>query len=272
MFLFVKFFLLDVLVPIHCHSRPWPWQQHCTFVNCWNWWTLLSKLQIEGWPDDMTGMDQICSGFQWHWRVVGVTCVAFFFVAMAGAHTGLRVVHARSCRIENFHHAGSPGCLPCIWVLPHVVIIGTLGIPWLNPGKNDRQRFHVFTVCNIVDLKSSIWRCAYTWLWNKMYTYIVLYYMFASAFACVFCFLYLYIPVFVLTLYSCQNMISHQWYCIHEWKIQPAEVSKANLWQNTIWTLFAELQERAVQADGLGAKQTWTVFFHFVFTRLQTQK
>lgn len=45
-----KFYLLDVLGPIHRHSRPWPCQQHWTFVNCWNWWNRWSKLQIEGWP------------------------------------------------------------------------------------------------------------------------------------------------------------------------------------------------------------------------------
>ena len=44
-----KFYLLDVLGPIHRHSRPWPCQQHWTFVNCWNWWNRWSKLQIEGW-------------------------------------------------------------------------------------------------------------------------------------------------------------------------------------------------------------------------------
>lgn len=71
----------------------------------------------------------------------------------------------------------------------HVVSIATLGIPWIDPGKqiNGCQRFHVCTVCNIGGLKSSTGRCAY----------IVFYYMFTFAFACVFCFR---MPVFVFVV------------------------------------------------------------------------
>lgn len=112
-----------------------------------------------------TGMDHTCPKFKWHWGVVGVTWVAFLSVAMAGARKGLRVVHARfvrrSCRIENFHQASSPGCLPCIWACGEHRHIG---YRMNRSGEtNGCQRFHVSTVCNIGDLKPFAGRCAFIW-------------------------------------------------------------------------------------------------------------
>ena len=81
--------------------------------------------------------------------------------------------------------------------------------------------------------------------------------------------MYLYL---LLALYSWQNMILHPRMNSAACRWIPAEASKTNLWQSTLWTLLAELPEGAVQANCVGTKPTWTCFFlHFVFTRFQTK-
>ena len=69
--------------------------------------------------------------------------------------------------------------------------------------------------------------------------------------------MYLYL---LLALYSWQNMILHPRMNSAACRWIPAEASKTNLWQSTLWTLLAELPEGAVQANCVGTKPTWTCF------------